>query len=168
MAAPGARRPPGEDPITIAGLVFETGAGLRRRATTSIERDHSLPPQSLEVLIRLARSPGERLRMADLAAQTALTPSGLTRAVDRLTCAGLARREACSSDRRGAFAALTAEGHDMMASVIAWHTEQLEAIFEGLFEPGERAQLAGLLERLRDRVNPGAARLSDGGCCPGA
>ena len=57
-----------------------------------LEAESGLSMQWFEVLIRLARSPGQRLRMTDLAAQTILTPSGLTRAVDRLVDAGLVAR----------------------------------------------------------------------------
>ena len=62
------------------------------------------------MLIRLARTPGNRLRMSDLAAQTSLTPSGLTRSVDRLEDTGLVARRVCPEDRRGSFAALTLNG----------------------------------------------------------
>ena len=53
-----------------------------------------------DVLIRLARSPGQQLRMTDLATQTALSTSGITRVVDRLEKRGLVRRE--SARRTGA------------------------------------------------------------------
>ena len=41
------------------------------------------------MLIRLARSPGSQLRMTDLAAQTSLSTSGVTRVVDRMERDGL-------------------------------------------------------------------------------
>ncbi len=41
------------------------------------------------MLIRLARSPDQRLRMTELAGQSTLSNSGLTRVVDRLLAAGL-------------------------------------------------------------------------------
>ena len=43
-----------------------------------LERHCDLAGQDFEILIRLARTQGGRLRMSDLAAQTDLTPSGLT------------------------------------------------------------------------------------------
>ena len=73
----------------------------------AVERDYGLPAQSLDVLVHLARSDDGRLRMSELAIQTRLTPSGLTRAVARLCEAGLVRRQVCPEDRRGAFASLT-------------------------------------------------------------
>ena len=137
----GSRADEGEtDPVTLVGLVFETSIGLRRLLGPGLERDYRLPPQSFEVLIRLARSPGRRLRMSDLAAQTALTPSGLTRAVDRLVDAGLVRRHACPEDRRGAFAALSTEGTAKMEMALGCHRRQLSELLEGILDDRERAR----------------------------
>lgn len=151
-----------DDPITLAGLVFETASGLRRLAGHQYEHDHELPPQSFEVLIRLARSPGARLRMSDLAAQTSLTPSGLTRAIDRLEESGLAGRAACAEDRRGSFAELTPLGREKMEHVLGCHRARLEEVVGGCLAPEDRRVLVELLRQLRDHVNPGAARVTDG------
>lgn len=148
------------DPVTLAGLVFETAAGLRHEVGPPLERDYELPGQSFEVLVRLARSPGNRLRMSDLSAQSSLTPSGLTRAVDRLVEAGLVQRAACPSDRRGAFATLTALGEKRMTEALGCHSSQLRRIFDDVFDEEEWATLDRLLRRLRDRVNPGATRMT--------
>ena len=43
----------GVDPVTLAGLVFETATGLRRQLGPGLERDYDFPAQSFEVLIRL-------------------------------------------------------------------------------------------------------------------
>lgn len=149
------------DLVTLVGLVFETASGLRRLVGPTLERDYHFPPQSFEVLIRLARSPAYRLRMSDLAAQTALTPSGLTRAIDRLVEAGLVCRHACPQDRRGAFAALSEDGATKMEMALGCHRRQLNELFDGILDAGERAQLTLLLRRLRDHVNPGAARVGE-------
>jgi DNA-binding MarR family transcriptional regulator len=65
-----------------------------------------------DVLLCLKRAPGggQRLRLSELADAVTLSRSGLTRLVDRLEKAELLRREACSTDRRGAFAVLTPKG----------------------------------------------------------
>lgn len=147
--------------LTTIGLVVEAEAGLR----TGFERqldELGLSMQWFEVLIRLTRTPGHRLRMSDLAAQTTLSASGLTRAVDRLEAAGLVRREACPSDRRGAFAALTDAGEARLLEALPIHVAQLEEAFAG-FDPDELAQLTALLRRLRDTVNPEAAAASGPG-----
>ncbi len=131
----------GDDPVTIVGLVFETATGLRRVAGTRLEHDHHLPPQSFEVLVRLARSPEHRMRMSDLAAQTSLTPSGLTRAIDRLEHAGLVKRAACTEDRRGLYALLTVAGKSRMDVVMRSHNADLESMLSPILSSAERDQL---------------------------
>jgi len=136
--------------LTTIGLLFEASAGLRRLFSQRLEQDRGLPSQSMDVLIRLARSPGDQLRMSELAAQTSLSPSGLTRSVDRLRQQGLVTRETCSEDRRGAFAVLTDEGRALMARLIPEHLTHIDAILDTLFSPAEEEQLASSLRRLRD------------------
>jgi MarR family 2-MHQ and catechol resistance regulon transcriptional repressor len=148
------------DRITIVGLVFETAAGLRRSLTLDAGGGLATAGQWFEVLIRLERSPNGRLRMSDLAAQTGLTPSGLTRAVDRLVAEELVERSSCPTDRRGAFAVLTDSGRERVADALTRHRRQLDELFKDLYEPEEESLLAETLRRLRDRVNPEATRLS--------
>jgi DNA-binding MarR family transcriptional regulator len=143
------------DPVVLARLVFEAAAGLRRAVVPSVERDYGLPQQSLEVLLRLTQA-GGRLRMSDLAAQTLLTPSGLTRAIDRLCEAGLVRRQICSDDRRGAFALLTGEGSTRTAAAMSCHRSALCDLLGEALDAAEQQQLATLLRRLQDRLSAAA------------
>ncbi|MGD0983363.1 MAG: MarR family winged helix-turn-helix transcriptional regulator [Acidimicrobiales bacterium] len=145
------------DRITLVGLVFETASGLHRAIGPPLERQCELAGQEFDILVRLTRTPGRRLRMSDLAAQTDLTPSGLTRAIDRLAAAGLVSREACPEDRRGAFAALTAAGEARMIQALDLHRAQLAQLLEGVLEPDEELTVMAALRKLRDRVNPGAS-----------
>ena len=148
------------DRITLVGLVFETASGLHRAVDLPLERQCDLAGQDFEILIRLARTPGVRLRMSDLAAQTALTPSGLTRAVDRLSQAGLVSRQACPEDRRGAFAALTGAGEARMQQALEVHRAQLTQLLDGALDPDEELAFVTALRKLRDRVNPEASALT--------
>ena len=142
------------------GLVFETASGLHRVVGRPLERQCELAGQDFEILIRLARTPGGRLRMSDLAAQTGLTPSGLTRAVDRLSEAGLVSRQACPEDRRGAFATLTEAGEERMRRALDLHRAQLAELLDGALDPDEERVLVAALRKLRDRVNPEASVLT--------
>lgn len=145
-----ATRPLDDQRLTTVGLLFEASAGLRRLFGRQLEQERALPSQSMDVLIRLARTPGDRLRMSDLAAQASLTPSGLTRAIDRLQQQGLVARQTCPEDRRGAFAVLTEQGRELMARVIPEHLAHIDAVLGGLFSSKEEEQLASALRRLRD------------------
>ena len=63
-----------------------------------------------EILLRLSWAENQRMRIQDLAAQSLLTRSGVSRAISRLEEAGLVAREEASEDRRGSYAMLTKEG----------------------------------------------------------
>ncbi|MEV0004197.1 MarR family transcriptional regulator [Micromonospora sp. NPDC050980] len=145
-----------DDPrITAVGLLYEAQAGLAARFATQFE-EHGLSPVEFEVLTRLARSPNNQLRMTDLAAQTSLSTSGVTRVVDRMERDGLIRRRACPSDRRSSFAVVTAAGLDRLDETLPGHLKIIEQWFTGQLAP---AQLDGLLDglrRVRDAVHPGA------------
>lgn len=149
------------DRSIVVGLVFESAVGLRKMIEPSLHGSCGQAAPWFEVLIRLSRSPGQRLRMSDLAAQTSLTPSGLTRAVDRLYDLGLVTREACSADRRGTYAALTDAGQQAMDATLPRHEALLVEILESVFDPEEEAMFLALIRKLRDRVNPDAARMMD-------
>jgi DNA-binding MarR family transcriptional regulator len=151
---------PGEDGITLVGLVLESAAGLRRALSPGLEDQLGVGGQSFELLVRLARTAGNRLRMSDLAAQAGLSPSGLSRAVDRLVEANLVVRESCPGDRRGTNARLTELGAQRMHEALSRHRDDVDALLDGLYSPPERAALAQLLRRLRDRVHPEAALVS--------
>ncbi len=107
-----------DDPrITAVGLLFEAHSALASRFAAQLA-EHGLSQIEFEVLIRLARSPDQRLRMTDLAAQTALSTSGITRVVDRLERDGLVARHACESDRRISYAMLTAAGRSRLEGAL--------------------------------------------------
>lgn len=150
-----------DDRLTLAGLLIESSVGLRAQLGRRLEDECGLSLQWFDLLIRLARSPHHRLRMAELAAQTVLTPSGLTRAVDRLEEVGLIQRTACPSDRRGAFAVLTDEGLRRVRSAVPIHLVHLEEHLTGVLSESERAQLKELLRKIRDHVNPDARPSSE-------
>ena len=149
--------------LTTGGLFGEAYAGMTQANERRLEAESGLSLQWFEVLIRLARSPAHRLRMTDLAAQTTLTASGLTRAVDRLVAAGFVERQACPEDRRSTFAVLTAEGDRRIRKALPVHVGHLEAVFDATFTPKELETLTALLRRLRDATNPCAAEASKPG-----
>src|SRR5690348_11186721 len=109
-----------------------------------------------EVLMRLARSRGGELRMTDLAAQTGLSTSGVTRVVDRLERDGLAERRACPTDRRGAFTVITEAGQERLKEVLPEHLELIDQWFTGLLTPEQLEHVLVALRILRNAVRPGA------------
>ena len=145
-----------DDPrITAIGLFSEAHAGLMTRLTAQLAT-HNLDGVEFETLIRLARSPGGALRMSDLAGQTGLSTSGMTRVVDRLERDGLVERQACPTDRRGSFTAITAAGRARLGDVLPGHLALLDTWFTGLLTEGQLRDFLGSLRLVRDTVRPEA------------
>jgi DNA-binding MarR family transcriptional regulator len=85
---------------------------LRRIAADLDEAD--LPPLSWYDVLAALRDADGRLRQVELAERVLLSNSGLSRLIDRIEQAGLARRTACETDRRSFYIQLTDEGRDML------------------------------------------------------
>jgi len=141
--------------ITAMGLFVEAFTGVNARLNVQLA-EHGLGNVDFEVLVRLARSPGQELRMTDLAAQTGLSTSGVTRVVDRLERDGLATRRACPTDRRGSFTVITPAGLAKMRDVLPGHVALIEQWFTGLLAPAQLDALLTGLRTIRDAVRPEA------------
>jgi MarR family transcriptional regulator, 2-MHQ and catechol-resistance regulon repressor len=139
--------------FTAVGLFAEAYTGLTGRFAAQFEQHH-LSSVEFEVLMRLARSPGRRLRMTDLAGQTSLSTSGVTRVVDRMDRDGLIRREACASDRRSSYAVITDAGLTRLDEVLPGHLELVQQWFIGQLSPDQLSGLLSALRTIRDAVNP--------------
>lgn len=150
-----------DDRLTTMGLLAETAAGLAARAGAQLA-ELGLSGVEFEILIRLARSPRGLLRMSDLAAQSRLTASGVTRVVDRLAERGLVARQDCATDRRTTFAVITEPGNDLMAAAMPRHLELIETYLTGpLTAAGDLETFTDSLRRLRDHVVPCSTAGSD-------
>lgn len=120
-------------------------AALLGLLDSELWEEHGVTLADYDVLVRLAKAPGRRLRMTELAQRVMLPPSSLTRAVDRLVKDGLVARERSSHDNRVVHAALTDAGRTRVRRAARTHLrgirehfsrrlsdEQLHVIAEGL------------------------------------
>jgi DNA-binding MarR family transcriptional regulator len=139
--------------FTAVGLFAEAYAGLTSRFAAQFDQ-HRVSPVEFEVLMRLARSPRNRLRMTDLAGQTSLSTSGVTRVVDRMDRDGLIRREACPSDRRSSYAVITEAGLSRLEEILPGHLELVQRWFIDQLSPAQLEQMLESLRIIRDAVNP--------------
>jgi DNA-binding MarR family transcriptional regulator len=117
---------------------------------------HELSGSDFDTLIRLARSPGRRLRITDLAAQTSMSTSGITRMAGRLERAGLICRTRCSADRRSCFAVLTDAGAKRLAADLPDMVAAIERWFTGLLTSEQHDAFIAALHIMRDAVHPDA------------
>lgn len=124
------------------GLLAAT-ARLVSRLDADLQEVQRLSVADYGVLATLSEVPEARLRMTELAERMALSPSGLTRRVDSLVRAGLVQRVQCPEDRRGTFAALTAEGRHRLQAAAPDHVAQVR---RHLLDRLDRAQLRALAD----------------------
>ena len=100
-----------------------------RQLDGELLREHRLPLASYEVLLWLAQSPGRSMKMADLARVCRLSPSGLTRLIDRLVRDGLVERRASGADARIMLAHLTDKGVDRFRKAAPTHVRAIKDHF---------------------------------------
>ncbi len=117
-----------------------------------LELEHRLSLRAYEVLVVLESAPDHRLRMSDLSRSVLLSPSGVSRLVDRLEADGLVHRQRCSDDGRGFFAELTDEGRRRLSEARSTHLAGVRRLFLDNFAATELDELAGFWQR----VDPGA------------
>ena len=110
-------------------------ARVVRLLESELEAEQQLSLPAYEVLAHLSEAPQRRLRMSDLAALSVLTPSGLTRVVDRLVREGLVERQRCAGDARVVHATITEAGLDRVRTAYPTH-------------------LSGVRRHLIDRLTP--------------
>ncbi|MET0234123.1 MAG: MarR family transcriptional regulator [Kibdelosporangium sp.] len=106
----GSTSDPNDEIVTWWGLVIEGYQATQERLLGQIESRLGLAPGPFDILLRLLRSPGYRLPMTRLAKEAALSSGGFTKVADRMTAAGLIRREPSEIDRRVTHAVLTEHG----------------------------------------------------------
>ncbi|GAY10714.1 MarR family winged helix-turn-helix transcriptional regulator [Pseudonocardia sp. N23] len=125
------------------------------RVERQMTQDSGIPQTYYELLVRLSEAPDRTLRMSALADTALSSRSRLSHAVARLEEAGWVRRNACLTDRRGAFAQLTDEGMAALEAAAPGHVETVRA---AVFDPLTAAQQAAL----RDVAETLVAALADG------
>lgn len=106
---------------------------------------HRLTFSEYDVLLRLARAP-DGLSMLDLAGRVMLSPSGLTRLLDRLALRGLVERSPKRKDARNVVATLTPEGRTLLRAAARTHVRGIRQHFLERLSSTQIGQLADALQ----------------------
>ncbi|HET6818506.1 MAG TPA: MarR family transcriptional regulator [Mycobacteriales bacterium] len=145
MTSPTAGAPLDEREMAAWHALIRSHARVVRRLEAELESEQGLTLQAYEVLAHLSESPERRLRMSDLAALVVLSPSGLTRLVDKLAADGLVERARCDSDARVVYAGLTEKGFERLREAYPVH---LRGVRRHLIDHLTPRQLAAIAEAL--------------------
>ena len=122
-----------------------------------LRQAHGLTIGDYDVLVHLADQPRTGLRMCELAEAVVLSPSGISRRVDRLERDGLVVRERDAGDARNVKARLTDRGKTLFRRVRKTHLADVREHFVDRFDERELEELRDMLGRL---LGPG------GDTCP--
>jgi len=148
-----ARQRAAAEPLSEAGLAvwkdfLRAHSRLMRELDEEMRDEHGVALGDFDVLAQLGEAAGGRLRMCDLAAAVVLSPSGLSRRVDRLEREGLVGRERAEDDARSVEASLTARGRRLLRRLRATHRAGVKQRFADHFSAAELQTLRELLPRL--------------------
>ncbi len=143
--APVTRAEPAEpDPFTAEEFAAWRGM-LRVHSTVFRELDravlkaHGFGIDSYGVLITLVTAPEHRLPIGELGLRRNLTPSGISRSVDRLAKLDLVERSTNPADRRSFLVGLTAAGlRRLREAQVTHHRVVRELLLSRLDEPDLR------------------------------
>lgn len=118
-----------------------------QRVGQRAEAEGALPVDWYGVLLALEKAPAGRLRMGELAEHARLSPSGLTRLIDRIEAAGLVKRHLCPQDRRAFETVLTDKGRAAREKSWPIYARAIAEGFGNRYTEEEAQQLAELLGR---------------------
>lgn len=146
--------------IGRAWIELRRGAGASALRSYLFGQEEPLEQGQMDALDLLTRR-GDR-PMKELAARLRVDPSTATRSVQRLETAGLVERFPSPEDGRVVLVRITDEGRRRHDDVAARRSTAMMHILSE-FEPGEREQLADLLDRFVGSIDTVVARLDNDG-----
>ncbi|PSL01881.1 MarR family transcriptional regulator [Haloactinopolyspora alba] len=134
--------------LEVWRLFIRVHARVLRRLEADLQEYHGMSLAWYDVLARLLEADERRLRMTELAERVMLSPSGLTRLVDRMADDGLVRRVQAEGDGRGYFAVLTDAGYERLRETSGTHLRGIREYVVGRFSDDELRTVAELLKRV--------------------
>jgi DNA-binding MarR family transcriptional regulator len=144
-----------DDAALDAWRAFLTAHALVTRRISRDLVDEGLPDLGwYDLLWALRRSPGQRLRVNELAREVLLSPTAMSRFVDRAVAAGVVAREPDPDDRRAQRVVLTDEGRVLLRRMWPVYRRGIAEHFAEHLgdDPGKlSATLRQMAESARDR-----------------
>jgi DNA-binding MarR family transcriptional regulator len=132
--------------------LLRTHARLKDQLELDVRLHSGLTVARYDVLMHLDMA-GGRLRLSDLAHAVVLSPSGLSKLLDRMQDSGLVERQPDPDDARSTFAAITTHGRTAVRKTRPRHHAFLQHVFGDVLDDHDLADLTRILARL-DAVLP--------------
>jgi MarR family transcriptional regulator, 2-MHQ and catechol-resistance regulon repressor len=135
------------------GRLIGAHSALTRELSAQLVEEHGLTMSECEVLLLLSRAEERSLRRIDLARLVRLSPSGVTRMLDRMEATGLVGKAACEKDARVTYAVLTDAGATKLEEAWPDHVAAIERLVGERFDEEELSTLTALLDRVADPLD---------------
>lgn len=119
-----------------------------------LRAEHGISFGAYDVLVRLARTEGEALRMTLLADRVMVAPSTLTRKVDRLESDGLVERARSADDSRVVLVRLTDAGRRLVRRAARTHLRGIREHFTARLSDEQLDHVASALEAISGPHRP--------------
>jgi DNA-binding MarR family transcriptional regulator len=132
--------------------LVRTHARFWDQLEAQIRRDHGLTMVRYDVLAHLDMA-GGRLGLSELASSIALSPSGLSKLLDRMEASGLIRRDPDPDDARSTFAAITPRGRALVKKARASHHALLQQTFGTALDDRDVADLTRIMGRIGESIS---------------
>ncbi len=130
-----------------------THSTLWGQVEAHMRREYGLTMPRYDVLAQLELA-GGRLGLSELAAAVLLSPSGLSKLLDRMEASGLVVRDPDPRDARAALATVTPHGRALARSARAGHHELLRGTFGRALSNRDIADLTRILGRIEASLEP--------------
>jgi DNA-binding MarR family transcriptional regulator len=134
--------------------LLRTHTRLWDEVESQMRQHDALTMPRYDVLIHLDMA-GGRLGLSELASSILLSPSGLSKLLDRMEASELIRREPDPRDARSTFATITAAGRGQLRKARRHHHAWLQAAFGDVLDDEDVADLIRIMGRLAARI-PGS------------
>lgn len=145
------------DILRPTGSVLGANLAISKAIEHHAVAETGYDPTTLDLLVRVDLAPGGRLRASELCRRLMLSPSHISRRLDRAEEVGLVRREPDPVDRRAQQVSLTDEGR----RVVADFAPRLEAVIDQVVTQTLTASEIETLVALLARVESAARSLGD-------
>lgn len=127
---------------------------VTERLAREMEAEVGMTLHRYGILLMLSQAGEAGLRPTELAAQLPITPSGVTRLVDRFVADGLLQRHTCDTDGRGNLVTLTAAGEDAFRKAGRVHLRGIEEHVGAHLDGDELAALERINTKLLSQLAP--------------
>ncbi|MEW2515528.1 helix-turn-helix domain-containing protein [Streptomyces sp. NPDC046870] len=127
---------------------------LVNQAGRSLQSEFGLSATDYTVLAELTRTPGDHLRVMELAKVLGWEKSRVSHHLSRMVKRGLLTREDCADDGRGAYVTVTAAGRAAMEAAAPRHVEDVRRLFLDHLTPGQVVLLAEITDTVIEKISP--------------